>query len=227
MNAFTTHEATAIEAASVRQSTPWVHASGHMEPGLGYQAILDASSIQIVGYQVLPGRNTFNTEAINQQIDECPLSGLLLLDIPISDESVEKGYGIEASSLETIRRHRWTERELVVHIVATRKQSTWYACKLLQESGVATAVDYDDMRHDLLSVDTFVDARLIRFRAAALMPERGPVAAGALCLLNAAKRLGIQTLVTAVATHDQAIRARALGIDWLQGPIFAAFNEHA
>ena len=92
--------------------------------------------------------------------------------------------------------------------------------KRLQAVGIAIAVSWDGGL-ELLGIDTLIDARVITFEARLLQPDSQHSAAKAVTqVLHAARKLGIQTMLAGVSDGEEMQKARELGFDWLQGPLF-------
>lgn len=221
MNAFTRQEITAVHLARSRHPAAWKSEQLPGRQEITYLPVVDARSTRIVGYQVTAGSKSGAFDCLRMQIMNSPASGILLVEL---DADCLKNGRCHANYMCALfSQEAWTERELVIHLRLHRHSPDWQAMQMqkrLQALGIDVAVSWDGC-FSLLALDALIDARVIRFKASALEPERRISESKAMAqVLQIAKRLGIQTMLAGVSDGEQMEKARKLGFDWLQGPLF-------
>lgn len=221
MNAFTRQEITAVHLTRTRNEA--VSEVGLILPGkTAYLPIVDARSSRILGYQatVDPGLGSF--DCTRMQIAKSPAQGLLLMDMSAAD-CLKGGPCGAGRFCDLFAREAWTERELVIHVRCKGQGSVCEVARMqqrLQSAGIGVAVSWEGCV-SLHALDALIDARVIRFEATILEPDRQLASSHAMDqVLRVAKRLGIQTMLAEVSDGEQIEQARRLGFDWLQGPLF-------
>jgi hypothetical protein len=222
MNAFARLEINAIHLTQPRKQAV---SESDLLPGrqkLTYLPIVDARSTRILGYQVAvdPGQKVL--DCMRMQIMRSPAPGILLMELDATD-CLKSGQCGANRLCHLFTQEAWTDRELVIHVRCNQYGPTCEAAQMqkrLQAAGIDVAISWDGCI-SLLGLDALIDARAIRFDASTLEPENQPSSARAVAqVLQIAGKLGIQTMLAGVSDGDQMERARQLGFDWLQGPLF-------
>lgn len=219
MNAFTRQE---ISAVHLTRKTRAGQAEQRL-PGrqLTYLPIVHARSGRIIGYQADAGADGGIIDCLRRQLMNSPACGLLLMELEAAD-CLQKNRCQANHMCALFSQEAWTERELVIHLRYGQDGSAWQVTQMqkrLQAQGVGFAVSWDGCP-SLLSMDALIDARLIRFEASALETDDDAQARVVLQVMSLAHALGIQTLLAGVSDGEQVEKARKLGFDWLQGPLF-------
>lgn len=223
MNAFTRQEVAAVHLTRSRNQAS--REDGLLLPGrqkMTYLPIVDVRSARILGYQaaVEPGHKVF--DCMRMQIMRSPAPGILLMELDAA-ACLKSGQCGTNRLCSLFTREAWTDRELVIHVRCNPHGSTCEAIQMqkrLQAAGIDVAVSWDGCI-SLLGLDALIDARVIRFDASVLASEDRPSSVRAVAqVLQIAKKLGIETMLAGVSDGDQMERARQLGFDWLQGPLF-------
>jgi EAL domain-containing protein (putative c-di-GMP-specific phosphodiesterase class I) len=92
---------------------------------------------------------------------------------------------------------------------------------LLQQSGTAIALEDVGVRWGMFSLSAFLDASVIRFNGAGLRALNEKAAQATVdWLVSAARRIGVQTIMSGVDACDQFDWAKRLGVDCVQGRLF-------
>lgn len=221
--------------------------------GVEYQPLVSVQSGQVIGYQAT-ARFWTNTNRLlhtgkmfrclhrnplllfhaeyelkKLQIEKCPATGMLILDLDI-DSFLEGGKDQGNPFLKLFKEHIWAEREdLIINIVENADTAdalqSQRMVEMLQEAGISVAMEDIGVRWGMFSIGAFIDARVIRFNGLAMQALDQAAARAALeWMLEAAKRIGVQTILGGIDTPAQLDWARGLGVDCLQGPIFNKRN---
>ena len=159
------------------------------------------------------------------QIAHHPGNGYLMVDLDI-DSFFEGGETMENPFLALFKRHAWSEHELVVNVVenhttadALRSQRL---IELLQRSGTAVALEDVGVGWGMFSLSAFLDASVVKFNGMALKQLNEQAAEATLdWLVSAARRIGVQTILDGVSSCDDMDWARRMGVDCVQGALFA------
>ena len=222
MNAFTRQETTALHLTGSRKPAAWKSEQpDSVRQQITYLPIVDAHATRIVGYQAAADTGHSAFDCMRTQIMNSPASGLLLMELDAAD-CLARGRCQTNHLCALFMQEAWTERELVIQLRGSR-HGAWQSAQMqkrLQAVGIAIAVSWDGGL-DLLGIDTLIDARVITFEARLLQPDSQHSAAKAVTqVLHAARKLGIQTMLAGVSDGEEMQKARELGFDWLQGPLF-------
>ena len=214
MNAFTRQEIKAVHLTRSRSSADQLQRD--RQP-ITYLPIVEARLQRIVGHQAIAQAENGIFDCVRRQIMHGPQSGLLLVELDAA-ACLKKGR-CHADHLCALFLHEaWTERELVIYLDGGRNNRAGPDTQMqrrLQALGIGFAMSWENV--GWFALDALIDARLIRFDVAALVPAQiGPIAS----MLQAAGRLGIHTLLTGISESEQIEHARDMGFDWLQGPLF-------
>lgn len=149
----------------------------------------------------------------------------LMLDLDI-DSFVEGGQSLSNPFLALFKSHAWSERELVINLVenhhtadADRSQRV---IELLQQSGTAVAMEDVGVRWGMFSLSAFLDASIIKFNGAELKRINESAAKATVdWLVSAARRIGVQTIMSGVGDCHEFEWAKRMGVDCVQGDLFA------
>jgi len=162
------------------------------------------------------------------QITHAPGNGLLMLDLDI-DSFFEGGESSNNPFLSLFKEHAWSERELIINIVENHNLTDAYRAQrvieMLQQSGTSIALEDIGVRWGMFSLSAFMDARLIKFNGAALR-QLNHKAAQAMVdwLVSAARRIGVNIVMSGVDSCEQFEWAKRMGVDCVQGALFARNN---
>lgn len=215
--------------------------------GVEYQAIVGVQSGEIEGYQASARFWSKNKDAVcaqrvfaclrqnpglffytelglkKLQIAHSPAGGWLMLDLDI-DSLMQGGETMDNPFLVLFREHTWTDCELMINLVghsATDADRLQRAIALLQQSGTALALKDMGIHWGTFSLSSFLDASMIKFDGAALKALTQDAAQVIVeWLVSAARRIGVQTIMSEVNSCEQLEWARKLGVDNVQGRLF-------
>jgi len=159
------------------------------------------------------------------QINHAPDSGLLMLDLDI-DSFIEGGEAATNPFLVLFKQHAWSERELIINIVenhtmadASRSQRV---IEMLQHSGTSIALEDLGVRWGMFSLSAFMDARIIKLNGASLQQLNQKAAQAMLdWLVSAARRIGVDIVMSGIDSCDQFEWAKRMGVAYVQGKLFA------
>ena len=159
------------------------------------------------------------------QIAQFPCSGWLMLDLDI-DSFMEGGESQQNPFLQLFKEQAWSERELIINVVENHNMADAHRSQrmieLLQQSGTAVALEDIGVRWGMFSLSAFLDASVIKFNGLALKALNESAAQATLnWLVSAARRIGVQTILDGVSTCEQFDWARRMGVDCVQGSLFA------
>lgn len=163
------------------------------------------------------------------QIEQFPFRGhdtsWLMLNLDI-DSFMEGGETLSNPFLALFKSHAWSERELVINVVENHHQAdgdrSQRVIELLQQSGTAVAMEDIGVRWGMFSISAFLDASIIKFNGMELKRVNESSARAMVdWLVSAARRIGVQTLMAGVTDCAQFEWARQLGVDCVQGNLFA------
>lgn len=183
----------------------------HQNPLLLFHTELQMKKLQIE-------RFPFGSHAANQ----------LMLDLDI-DSFMEAEQEPANPFVELFKQHSWSECELVINLVENRHAAnigrSQRVTELLQQNGIAVAMEDAGVRWDMLSLSAFLDAAVIKFNGAELQRLNASVAEATVdWLVNAARRIGVQTLMTGISDCRAFEWARRLGVDCVRGSLFDRQN---
>lgn len=210
MNAFTRQEIKAI--APNKPGDRWSAERARTSASVyQHQPVIDIRSHRVAAYHAVKRQWAKRSALpeIKRCIESSPAGRPLLLTLSLQNY-VEVEHGQGNALLQLLQQYLWADRELIVHL-EHHNDETWGPLEIykrLQKSGIPTMVDAG-ASWDLPSINTLLDAQIIRFNAAQL-PEALEQ------LLQLAKTLGVQTLLTDIRNKAQVAWARKLGFDWLQ-----------
>ncbi|WP_137719058.1 EAL domain-containing protein [Methylobacillus flagellatus] len=217
--------------------------------GTDYRPVVDVQSQEVQGYQAKAAFHTASGQRISAgkmfavlhrnplllyhtelemkklQIERAPQVGWLMLDLDI-DSFMEGGAGQENPFLQLFRQHAWNEPELIINIVENHNLADAARAQqmivLLQQSGTSVAMEDVGLRWGMFSLSAFVDARVIKFNRQALQGLNPRAAEATLdWLVSAARRIGVQTILDGVASCEHFDWAQRMGVDYVQGRLFA------
>ncbi len=151
--------------------------------------------------------------------------GWLMLDLDI-DSFIEGGESLDNPFIALFKSHAWTDRDLVINLVENHHtadgQRSQHVIALLQQSGTAVALEDMGVRWGMFSLSAFLDASIVKFNGAALKAMNAEAAQAVVdWLVSAARRIGVQTLMSGIHDCESFEWARKLGVDCVQGPLFA------
>ncbi|WP_334108574.1 EAL domain-containing protein [Methylobacillus sp.] len=217
-----------------------------------YQPIIDVQSSEVLGYEACTqyrsrGGQTLRADRLyislrdhpllllhlelglkKMQITEFPGDGWLMLDLNV-DSFFAGGEGADNPILALFRKYAWSEREIVVNLVQQdAQQDIWRSQQVmetLQQSGLTVALEDAGICWGMFSLNTFLSVAMVQFSSHALR-QLDSKAAQAMVdwLVGAARKLGVQTVMTDVESCATLDWARKLGVDCVQGPLFARQN---
>lgn len=220
--------------------------------GTCYQPIVDAQSTEMLGYEAHTrywsrSGDTLDMATLHSglrhnpllllhlelglkklQIAAFPGEGWLMLDMDV-DSFFAGGEGDDNPFLPMFKEYAWSDREIVVNLVSHGdKQDPWraqHAMDLLQQSGMTVALEDPGVYWGMFSLGTFLDAAMVKV-SSRILQELDEKAAQAMVdwLVGAARKLGVQTVMTGVETCATLDWARKMGMDCVQGPLFARQN---
>ncbi|CAG0949477.1 putative cyclic di-GMP phosphodiesterase PdeC [Methylophilaceae bacterium] len=149
----------------------------------------------------------------------------LMLDLDI-DSFMEGGQTLSNPFLALFKSHAWSERELVINLVENHHTADAHrsqrVIELLQQSGTAVALEDLGVRWGMFSLSAFLDASIIKFNGMVLKTLNESAAQATVdWLVSAARRIGVQTIMSGVGDCEQFEWARRLGVDCVQGNLFA------
>lgn len=181
----------------------------HQNPLLLFHTELQMKRLQIE-------RFPFGQHAANQ----------LMLDLDI-DSFMEAEQESSNPFIELFKLYSWSERELVINLVENRRTDTADAgrsqrvIELLQQNGIAVAMEDAGVRWGTFSLSAFLDASIIKFNGAGLQRLNASAAEATVdWLVSAARRIGVQTLMSGISDCQQFEWAKRLGVDCVQGRLF-------
>ena len=217
--------------------------------GVEYQPIVEVQAGEIVGYQAAARFWTKDQRILNAgrmfaclhknplllfhvelelkklQISQFPGSGWLILDLDI-DSFFEGGASLQNPFLQLFKEYAWSDCELIINVVENHNMADAHRSQrmieLLQQSGTAVALEDIGVRWGMFSLSAFLDASVIKFNGLALKALNESAAQATLdWLVSAARRIGVQTILDGVSTCEQFDWARRMGVDCVQGSLFA------
>lgn len=158
------------------------------------------------------------------QIKNCPSTAdWIMLDLDV-DILIAGGEGIQNPFVTLFREHIWTEREIIINLVGhadTRADKLQLAVALLEENGIALAVKEMGIHWGNFSLNALLDASMIKFDGQSLRVLTQDAAQTIVqWLIEAARRVGVRTIMTDINNCDQLEWARKIGVDQVQGPLF-------
>lgn len=216
--------------------------------GVEYKPIIEVQAGEVVGYQAqarfwtaaqqpIPTGAMFaclhrnplllyhaELEIKKLQIAQAPASGWLMLNLDI-DSFFEAGDDLRNAFLQLLKQYAWSDREIIINIVENHNLADAHRSQrmiaLLQQNGTAVALEDMGIRWGMFSLSAFLDASVIRFNGAGLraLNEKGAQATVD-WLVSAARRIGVQTIMSGVDSCDQFDWAKRLGVDCVQGRLF-------
>ncbi len=216
--------------------------------GVEYQPIIEVQSAEIAGYQAAARfwnnrQQKLDTGAMfamlhknplllfhaelevkKLQIEESPPGGWLMLDLDI-DSFYEGGEGLDNPFLSLFKQHAWSDRELIINLVENHTMAdverAQRIIELLNQSGTAVALEDVGVGWGMFSLSAFMDARVIKFNGQTLrgLNEKSAYATVD-WLVSAARRIGVQTIMSGVDSCEQFEWAKRLGVDCVQGRLF-------
>lgn len=223
MNAFTRQEITAVHLTGLRKSAAWKSEQLEVHQQITYLPIVDAYTARIIGYQAAANIEYGAFDCLRMQIMNSPTTGLLLMELDAAD-CLGKGYCQANHLCALFMQEAWTERELVIQLRGSQHATAWQSAQMqkrLQTAGINIAMSWDSRLNLLNNIDMLIDARVITFEARLLEPDSQHSAAKVVTqVLHIAQKLGIQTMLAGVSDGEEMQKARELGFDWLQGPLF-------
>jgi len=166
------------------------------------------------------------------QIDRFPFghhaANWLMLDLDI-DSFMEANQGINNPFIDLFKLHSWSERELVINLVENHHTADAYrsqrVIELLQQNGIAVAMEDAGVRWGMFSLSAFLDASIIKFNGMELQRLNESAAEATVdWLVSAARRIGVQTIMSGVSDCQQFEWAKRLGVDCVQGRLFDRQN---
>jgi EAL domain-containing protein (putative c-di-GMP-specific phosphodiesterase class I) len=216
--------------------------------GTEYQPIIDLQSGEVEGYQasarfwgkdggIVDAEEVFaylrrnpslhlhtELQLKKLQIAQFPANaGWLMLDLDI-DSLMQGGDTLDNPFLLVFREHAWTERELVINLAgqsAADPESLQCAIALLQQSGAALALKDMGASLSTFSLSSFLDASIIKLdRSVWRLMKQESAQAIVGWLVSAARRIGVQTVMSGINNCEQLEWARKLGVDNVQGRLF-------
>lgn len=216
--------------------------------GAEYRPIVEVQAGEVVGYQAQARFWTATRQPIHAgemfaclhrnplllyhveleikklQIAQAPTSGWLMLNLDI-DSFFEAGDDLNNVFLQLLKQYAWSDREIIINIVENHNMSDAHRSQrmiaLLQQSGTAIALEDIGVRWGMFSLSAFLDASVIRFNGASLRALNEKAAQATVdWLVSAARRIGVQTVMSGVDSCDQFDWAKRLGVDCAQGRLF-------
>ena len=155
-----------------------------------------------------------------QQILCAPDHGWVMLDLDVdsffaADAEPHNAY------LQLFRQYAWTEREIIVNIVGQPKNADLQAmADRLQQYGIEIALNAAGLHRGQFSLEALLDATIVQFDSSILDRAPGPAGFSAETLMQIARDVGIQTVMTGVDRPEHYDRARKMGVDGVQGRLF-------
>ncbi|MCB5191161.1 EAL domain-containing protein [Methylobacillus arboreus] len=217
--------------------------------GTYYQPIVDVQSTEMLGYEAHARFWAWNGRPLNAgklqmslrknplllfhlelelkklQITEFPGEGWLMLDLDM-DSFFAGGDTPENPFLVLFKQHAWSEREIVINIV--QNHNAHDACRsqhmmdLLQQSGTSVALEDTGVCWGMFSLSAFLDAAIVKFSSRALRDLDAKASQAVVdWLVSAARKIGVQTVMTDVDTCAALDWARRMGVDCVQGQLFS------
>ncbi|ABE48656.1 EAL domain-containing protein [Methylobacillus flagellatus] len=217
--------------------------------GTDYQPIVDVQSSEMLGYEARArfwargGRPIdadklrmslrknplllfhLELELKKQQIADFPGEGWLMLDLDM-DSFFAGGEGTDNPFLNLFREHAWSDREIIINVVQNHTMQetlrTQHMMDLLQHSGTSVALEDAGLSWGMFSLSAFLDAAMVKFSSRALLDMDGKAAQAMVdWLVGAARKIGVQTVMTGVDTCAALEWARKMRIDCVQGRLFS------
>ena len=241
MNAFHTAELAKL------QHTPRVSPREEIQDTFfhgAYAPVIDVRSGEVIGFQTSerfwtgrcrnpgPGRaltsrlrrpslSYYGRLGLKQQQILCaPDHGWVMLDLDVdsffaADAEPHNAY------LQLFRQYAWTEREIIVNIVGQPKNADLQAmADRLQQYGIEIALNAAGLHRGQFSLEALLDATIVQFDSSNLDRAPGPAGFSAETLMQIARDVGIQTVMTGVDRPEHYDRARRRGVDGVQGRLF-------
>lgn len=152
----------------------------------------------------------------------------LILDLDI-DSFIEADQSNSNPFIDLFKLHSWSERELVINLVENHHTADAYrsqhVIELLQQNGIAVAMEDAGVRRGMFSLSAFLDASIIKFNGIELQRLNESAAEATVdWLVSAARRIGVQTIMSGVSGYQQFEWAKRLGVDCVQGSLFDRQN---
>ena len=149
----------------------------------------------------------------------------MMLDLDI-DSFFEGGEALDNPFLTLFKQHAWSEHELIINVVENHNTAdamrSQRMIELLQRSGTSVALEDLGVRWGMFSLSAFLDASVVKFNGMALKQLNEHAAEATLdWLVSAARRIGVQTILDGVSSCDELDWARRMGVDCVQGELFA------
>lgn len=184
-----------------------------------YEPIITLATGRPAGYQAsMPTMTSVGGYTLcRMQLEHCPPSDLLLLNL-----SPDALLGREAGLLPLLAEHVWEDHELVVNIVHQDKghaRDSRLAYQRLQQAGIAIALE-DTAVLEINNLAAFLDARLLKINVSTLETPARKRSTPLECMLDVARKVGIQTLLAGVETKEHLDWAKKLDVDLVQGAYF-------
>lgn len=167
-----------------------------------------------------------------RQIERFPLgqhaANQLMLDLDI-DSFMEAEQEPSNPFIELFKLHSWSERELVINLVENHHTAdagrSQRVIELMQQNGIAVAMEDAGVRWGMFSLSAFLDASIIKFNGLELQRLNASAAEATVdWLVSAARRVGVQTLMSGISDCHQFEWAKRLGVDCVQGRLFERQN---
>ncbi|MFL9711212.1 EAL domain-containing protein [Methylobacillus sp. Pita1] len=223
--------------------------------GTDYLPIVDVQSIEMLGYEAHARFWARNGRPLNAdklrvslrknplllfhlelelkklQIASFPGEGWLMLDLDM-DSFFAGGEGEDNPFLGLFKEYAWSEREIVINVVQNHTMHetfrTQHMMDLLQHSGTSVALEDAGLSWGMFSLSAFLDAAMVKFSSRALRELDGKAAQAMVdWLVGAARKIGVQTVMTDVDTCAALDWARKMRVDCVQGRLFSKQNLQA
>lgn len=222
--------------------------------GTDYQPIVDVQSTEMLGYQAHAhfwARNGrpldahklqtnlrknplllfhLELELKKLQIAKFPGEGWLMLNLDM-ESFFAGGEDTTNPFLALFGEHAWSEREIVINVMQHHSMHDAFRIHhmmdLLQQSGTSVALEDAGLSWGMFSLSAFLDAVIVKFSSRALLELDGKAAQAMVdWLVSAARKIGVQTLMTDVDTCASLDWARKMRVDCVQGRLFSKHNLH-